>query len=201
MSSNYSMLNIIHPQNNGVHFLSSQGPDSKLSSTIIHSILDQYNIQRGWSHPSGFPVNSPMAMAYNNLPPPPSPLQNTMVHVADILNDDPHHLYLQLANAFSIPEYYGYSIETLQFFLTDLSWLHAQHGQPPNHVLLLNISPTSSLAHTPLSPPNTLLPPSHSFWLLLNQISLFWQSKGIAFISFVVLHQPSSTSALETPRL
>lgn len=182
-----TLLALVHPQNNGVHFLNPAGPDRKLALDVVHTILAQYNIQRGWTHPSGFPVNSQGAKAYNPRrqaqPSPITLLANTMVHVVDIYSDSPEHIYHQLADAFSIPEYYGYSLDTLHLFLTDLTWLQMKH-----HVLLLSIPATAKI-----------LLDLHSLWTLLDQVAQTWKAKGVAFLTFVL--QGKNALAFEAPRM
>lgn len=171
------LLSLVSPQNNGVHFLTPSATDRKLSQGIVHSILAQYDIQRVRARRLGFAVESFQTQLQ------PDPLEGIMVHVADIFSESPDHLYQQLSYAFSIPEYYGYTIDTLSLFLTDLTWLQKKH-----HVLLLNI-PSSS----------TMLPPFHSLWALLNQVAQYWQTQGAAFLIFVL--QGTSPHQLETPRI
>jgi hypothetical protein len=110
------LIDYIYPEYNGVHFLAQPATNAS-ALHLVHSIVDFYNTQRGWSQS------------------PPVP-HNTMFHIVDLASAEPDHIYMQLTHAFAVPEYFGFSHTILYKLLTDLSWLNSGFVQL-NHVLLL----------------------------------------------------------------
>lgn len=142
MPSRPQLIDYIFPEYNGVHFLAQPATNTS-ALHLVHSIVDFYNTQRGWSQT------------------PPVP-QNTMFHIVDLASADPNHIYMELINTFAVPEYFGFSHTILFRLLTDLSWLNNGVLQL-NHVLLLRTK-TNTMAATALK----VLSDVAAFWRVKN---------------------------------
>lgn len=179
------LLSVLHAQNNGVHFLPPTGPDRRRTVDLVHAVLAQHTIQRNWNHQ--FTAASAAASGRTNPTSAAASLANdTMAHVVTLPTPDPTPdlLYHTLSEAFSIPEYYGYSMDTLHMFLTDLTWLQRKH-----HVLLVSVP---EVRHQATGTQARL-------WDLLMRVGEFWRQKGRVFLVLVVVGK--SALQMEVPRI
>lgn len=219
-----TLSTLIHPTNNGILFLtnpvhanfaqsvlSAVGNPNTTTHRLLsnHALREQQNIQHGdflqfiEFHTITVPAKDVVLLGSTNVP----ALRSS--------------LFASICNAFSVPEYYGYQFEALDFFLRDLSWLEttnltkkttrfenpsfstinsSTNAIPPppptifsGHVLIVSIATIGYGSPQSASALAELcISQLHFLWQMLSRVSEYWKLQNKVFHVFVSLDAPGT---------
>lgn len=196
-----TLITLLQPGSNGISFLTNPAYQP-FSQSIVDVLSHQY-------------YSKALASSQELLLPEPqgiSQLQWQLMHklnvhfvtiqARDILTLGPTNppllraiVFEKLCQTFSVPDYYGYTFESLDFFLRDLSWLSQNSC---GHILVLSIAATGYQDPASLAA-EKCLPALEFLWQMLRPVAGHWQNAQKTFHTVVVAGNPLQLSRGATP--